>query len=142
MVSVLIGSLLLGVVAGLRALTAPAALYLVRGTIAGYVLAVAALAELVNDMLPKTPPRTAPPMLIARILSGAFVGWMLCAWNDVAPIAGAVAGIAGALIGTYGGKAARLWLTERAGAVASALIEDAVAVALAIWVVLGVVPLR
>ena len=38
MVSVLIGALLLGVVAGLRSLTAPAALFLARGGIAGYVL--------------------------------------------------------------------------------------------------------
>ena len=142
MVSVLIGALLLGVVAGLRSLTAPAALYLARGGIAGYVLAVAALGELVNDLLPKTPPRTFLPLLIARVLSGAFVGWMLCAWHGTAPVAGAVVGIAGALIGTYGGKAARLWLIERAGRVPSALIEDAVAIALAIWVVFGIVPVR
>jgi uncharacterized membrane protein len=132
---VLIGAFLLGVVAGLRTLTAPAALYLARGGVAGYVLAVAALAELVVDMLPKTPPRTFPPGLIGRVVSGAFVGWMLCAWQGAAPVAGAVVGVAGALIGTYGGKAVRLLLIERAGVVPAALIEDAVAIALAISVV-------
>ena len=142
MVSVLIGSLLLGIVAGLRAMTAPAALYLVRGGIAGYVLAVAALFELVSDMLPKTPPRTSPPMLTVRILSGAFVGWMLCAWDGYVPIAGAVVGIIGSLIGTYGGKAIRLWLIDRIGGVPSALIEDVVAIALAACVVLGIAPVR
>jgi len=142
MVSVLIGALLLGVVAGLRSLTAPAALYLARGGIAGYVLTVAALGELVGDMLPKTPPRTFPPGLIARIASGAFVGWMLCAWHGAAPVAGALVGVIGALIGTYGGKAVRLWLIERAGGVASALIEDVVAIGLAICVLFGIAPVR
>jgi len=142
MVSVLIGALLLGVVAGLRSLTAPAALYLARGGIAGYVLTVAALGELVGDMLPKTPPRTFPPGLIARIASGAFVGWMLCAWHGAASVAGALVGVIGALIGTYGGKAVRLWLIERAGGVASALIEDVVAIGLAICVLFGIAPVR
>jgi uncharacterized membrane protein len=140
MVTVLIGSLVLGVVAGLRTLTAPAALYLARGGVAGYVLAVAALAELVVDMLPATPPRTAPLALIGRIVSGAVVGWMLCAWHGASPFAGAVAGVLGALIGTYGGKAARLWLITRAGAVPAALIEDVVAIGLAIAVVTGIGP--
>lgn len=142
MVVVLIGAFLLGVVAGLRSLMAPAVLYLARGGIAGYILAVAALAELVGDIMPKTPPRTFPPALIARIVSGGFVGWILCAWHGASPIAGAIVGVVGALIGTYGGKAVRLWLIERAGAIPSALIGDAVAIGLAVWVVFGIAPVR
>jgi uncharacterized membrane protein len=139
---VLIGAFLLGIVAGLRALTAPAVLYLARGGIAGFILAVGALAELVGDILPNTPARTFPLGLIARIVSGAFVGWMLCAWHGGASWAGAVLGIIGALIGTYGGKAARLWLIERVGGVPAALIGDVAAIGLAIGVVFGIAPVR
>lgn len=41
----------LGLVAGLRALTAQAALFLARGGTIGIVLAVLAVAELIGDML-------------------------------------------------------------------------------------------
>jgi uncharacterized membrane protein len=38
-------------------------------------------------------------------------------------------------VGTYGGHAARLGLIQRIGAVPAALAEDAVAIALAIFIV-------
>jgi len=142
MLSALIGALLLGIVAGLRSMTAPAALYLARGGLAGYILGILAIIELLGDLSPKAPPRTFPPGLIARIVSGAFVGWMICAWHAASPFGGALLGLIGALAGAYGGKAVRLWMIERLGAIAAALAEDAVAIALAACVVLLVTPVR
>lgn len=49
----LIFAFVLGLVAGLRAFTAPAALFLSRGGIVGIILAFLAVAELIGDMLPK-----------------------------------------------------------------------------------------
>jgi uncharacterized membrane protein len=139
MISPLIAAFGLGLVAGSRALLAPAALFLTRGGIAGYILAVLSLAELVGDKLPQTPPRTSLPPLIMRILSGAVVGWFLCAFYGGSAYAGALLGIVGALIGTYGGKALRLWLIARTGAIPAALAEDAVAIVLAAVLMTAVV---
>ncbi|MDB5073685.1 MAG: hypothetical protein JWM87_4796 [Candidatus Eremiobacteraeota bacterium] len=140
MMAVYIAAFVFGVVAGLRTFIAPAALYLARGGIAGYVLALFALGELFGDLQPNVPPRTFPPALIARIASGAFVGWMLCVFRGASPGAGAAAGAVGAVIGTYGGKTVRLGLIERFGAVPAALIEDAIAIVLAAVCVIAVSP--
>lgn len=140
MMSVLIAAFVLGVVAGLRTFIAPAALYLARGGVAGYVLALFALGEVFGDVQPNVPPRTWPPALIGRLVSGGFVGWMLCAFRGVPPVAGCVLGVIGALIGTYGGKTVRLSLIERFGAVPAALIEDAIAIVLASVCVIAVSP--
>jgi uncharacterized membrane protein len=139
MLVILIASFALGIVSGLRSLVSPAAVLLTRGGIVGYILALAALGELYTDMQPNTPARTSPPALIARIASGAFVGWMLgTLYGGAPPIAGAVAGVAGALVGTYGGLAARLSLSARIGARPAALTEDAVAIVAAAAVLFAV----
>ena len=86
---------LLGMVAGLRSMTAPAAaswaarlgwlqlegtpVAFLGHTVAAYVLGVAALAELVADKLPRTPNRTDPGPSIARILTGGLSGAALVA---------------------------------------------------------------
>jgi uncharacterized membrane protein len=128
----------LGFVAGLRTLLAPAALLLVRGGIAGYVVAVASLAELGIDLYPKAPSRTRPMGLVGRLISGAITGWLFCVFvPGVSPIVGAITGAVGALAGAFGGKAARLWLIARIGPVPAALLEDAVAIAIA-WIALAV----
>jgi uncharacterized membrane protein len=138
--TVLLGAFVLGIVAGLRTFTAPAALYLARGGVAGYVLAVLALGELVGDMLPKIPPRDSPPALAGRVVAGGFTGWMLCVFLGGTPVAGAVAGVAGALAGTYGGKAFRLALIAGMGPVPAALVEDVLAIVLAILAVTMISP--
>jgi uncharacterized membrane protein len=140
MLTVVIASFVLGVVSGLRTMLAAAALFLARGGVSGYVLAVAAVAELVSDQLPTTPPRTAPPQLIVRILSGAVVGYFLCSFLNAPPFAGVIAGVVGALAGTYGGKAVRLWLIDRIGAIPAALVEDLIGIALAVAVVVWLTP--
>jgi uncharacterized membrane protein len=147
-------ALLIGVVAGLRAMTAPAAdawgAYLgwlpLSGTWAGFmghwiavaVFSVLALAELVTDQLPSTPSRKVPQQFGARLVSGAFTGAIIGTVGG-AMIAGLVAGVVGAAIGTYGGAEVRARLAGAFGRdLPAALIEDAVAILLALWVVSAV----
>jgi len=125
----------LGFVSGLRTFTSVAAVLLVRGGFWGVVTAVAAVAEYVADVLPKTPSRTRPVGLAARSISGAFVGWTIASSHGGPALAGAIAGIAGALTGTYGGHAARLAAIARIGAYPAAIAEDLVAVGLAAFIV-------
>ena len=95
----------LGFVSGLRTFTPVAAVMLVRGSIWGIVMAIAAVAEYVWDVLPNTPSRTQARGLSARVVSGAFVGWMIATMHDGSGMFGAIAGIAGAVIGAYAGQA-------------------------------------
>ena len=46
-----------------------------------------------------------------------------------------IVGVLGALAGTYGGYRVRMWLIARTGSIAAAIIEDVVAIGLAIFVV-------
>ncbi len=147
-------ALLIGIVAGLRAMMAPAAVawgaYLgwlpAAGTWAGFmghwiavaVFTILALVELVTDQLPSTPSRKVPQQFGARLASGAFAGAVIGTVGG-APIAGLVAGVIGAVIGTYGGAAVRARLAASFGRdLPAALIEDAVAIVLALWIVSAV----
>ena len=50
-----------------------------------YILTLMAIAELVNDKLPKTPSRLVPPQFITRIVTSASVrscDWASWPWND------------------------------------------------------------
>jgi len=142
---------LIGLVAGLRAMTAPAAVSWaarlgwlnLQGTplawmgaaVTAWIFTIAALAELINDKLPKTGSRKAPPAFAARILMGALCGAALgAAGGSLA--AGLMAGALGAVAGTLGGYELRARLARAAGRdLPIALLEDAAAIALAIWVV-------
>jgi uncharacterized membrane protein len=136
-------ALLLGVVAGLRAMLAPAAVSWaaqlgaldLSGTwlaFLGYhwtpwVLSAAAIAELVTDQLPSTPSRKVPPQFVARIVMGGLSGAAIAAPSG-AWIGGAVAGIVGAVAGTLGGAAVRARLAAAFGKDRpAAIVEDAVA---------------
>ena len=46
------------------------------------IFSLAALGEYVNDILPKTPKRTAPGPLVARIVTGGLSGACLCEARD------------------------------------------------------------
>ena len=137
-------SLLTGVIAGLRAMTAPAAvswaarmgwLNLAPTSLAflGYVftpwiLTLLALAELVTDQLPTTPSRKAPVPFGARIVSGALSGAAIGASRG-SLVAGLIAGLLGSVIGTFGGYAFRARLASAFGRDRpAALIEDAIAI--------------
>ncbi|HVI33831.1 DUF4126 family protein [Phenylobacterium sp.] len=144
MTGMLILALLLGVVAGSRTFTAPAAVAWAAATgrvaladtplafldspVAAWVLTGLAALELVGDKLPKTPSRKAPGPFVARLISGAFCGAAI-GWSADQGVAGAIAGGAGATLGTLGGYAARMRLARRFGRdLPAAVLEDVVAV--------------
>jgi uncharacterized membrane protein len=132
-------ALLIGVIAGLRAMTAPAALSWAAGlgwldvsdtwlsflasAWTRWAFTLLALGELVTDQLPSTPSRTVPLQFGGRLVMGALSGAV------IAGLVGALLGIVGAVIGTYGGRAFRARLAAMFGSdPPAALIEDAVAI--------------
>lgn len=136
--------LLIGIIAGLRAMTAPAAVSLAARAgwidlsatslaFLGYawtpwILTAAALGELVTDQLPTTPSRTVPVQFGTRIVVGAVCGAAIGATGG-SLVMGLVAGIVGAVIGTLGGRALRGWMAAAFGSDRpAALIEDAIAI--------------
>ena len=149
--TILVLSLLIGVVAGLRAMTAPAAVawasHLGWLSLAGtslaflghpaapWVLGALALVELVTDQLPQTPSRKVPVQFGTRILMGALCGAALAAPSGQL-VAGAACGALGAVLGTLGGAAARARLAQAFGRdLPAALLEDVVAIGGALAVV-------
>jgi uncharacterized membrane protein len=141
---VVVVSLLIGVIAGLRAMTGPAAVSWAAATgrlplnttplaFLGYtwtpwILTLFALGELVADQLPSTPSRTVPVAFGTRIVTGALSGAAVGASSGMLAL-GAVAGIVGAIIGTLGGRAFRGRLAASFGKDRpAALIEDVIAI--------------
>ena len=134
----------LGVVAGMRSLSAPALLrnwtsrqrhlaptpldHVATPT----VLAALAAGEMVADKLPFTPDRTALPSVAFRAISGALVGSSFCAANRRSPIAGALIGATGAVVATYAVFHLRRYLVKERGLpdMVVALAEDAATTAL------------
>ena len=142
---------LIGVVAGLRTFTPPAAvswaarlgwlhlegtpLAFVGAAATPWILTFAALFELVFDKLPRTGSRKSPPMFAGRILTGALSGAAIGAAGH-ALAAGLVMGAIGAVAGTLGGYEFRARLARAAGRdLPIALLEDAIAILLAYLVV-------
>jgi uncharacterized membrane protein len=143
-VSLFLLALLIGVVAGLRAMTAPAAvswaahlgalrlggtwLAFLGSAVALWILTALALGELVTDQLPKTPSRKVPVQFGARIVSGAIcgaaVGTAAGSW-----LIGLLIGATGAVCGTLLGAEGRARLAAKFGRDRpAAFIEDAVAI--------------
>src|SRR5581483_738934 len=118
----------IGIVAGMRSMTAPAlvawAAYLgwlhlqnsllaFMGSVAAVIIfTVFALGELVADKLPKTPARTAPVGLIARVITGALSGACVSLSGLTTPWIGAAVGVIGALAGAFAGYNARAALVR------------------------------
>lgn len=144
-------ALLIGIVAGLRAMTAPAAVAWgawlgwlpLAGTWAGFmghwiavaIFTVLAIVELITDQLPSTPSRKVPVQFGTRIVMGALSGAVIGTVGGVV-IGGLAAGVIGAILGTLGGAAVRGSLAKSFGKdLPAALIEDAVAVLGALWIV-------
>jgi uncharacterized membrane protein len=146
-VTVLFLCFLIGCVTGLRSLTAPAAvcwgahlgwlhfagtrLAFLQHRTTLIVFTLLALAELTVDKLPNTPARTAPRGLIARVLFGAFCAAALALSAGSNVLVAVIAGVLGALAGTFGGYNIRHALVAKAHLTdfAVALAEDAVAIA-------------
>ena len=137
-------ALMIGAVAGLRAMTAPAmvswaahlGLVNLTGTWlaffgnvwARWILTLFALVELVTDQLPSTPSRTVPVQFGTRIMTGALSGAAIGA-SGGNMTGGLIAGSIGAIIGTLGGRAFRAKLATAFGSDRpAALIEDAAAI--------------
>jgi uncharacterized membrane protein len=144
-VLVLLLALLIGVIAGLRALTPPAVVawgaalnwlpldgtwaHWVGHPITVTVLTILLVVELVTDQLPTTPPRTVTPQFAARIVTGAFAGAVIGAGFHYT-FSSIGAGVIGAVLGTLGGYQARRRLVEANGGhdLPVALTEDVIAV--------------
>ena len=93
-----------------------------------YILTFIAIGELVNDKLPKTPSRLIPPQFITRIVTSALCG-LAIGLSGGEMIVGLVAGILGAVAGTFGGAKARSLLARNLGCdLPAALLEDIAAV--------------
>lgn len=139
-----LAALLLGVVAGLRAMTAPAAvswaaalgvlklsgtpLAFLGAAATPWIVTAVAVGELISDQLPKTPSRKVPVQFGARIVMGGLAGAAV-GLHAGALLPGVVLGVVGAVIGTYGGAAARAALAKSFRRdLPAALIEDLVAV--------------
>lgn len=147
---------LIGIIAGLRAMTAPAAvawaaylgvldlssswLSFLGSVWAVGLLTALALAELVSDQLPSTPSRLVPQQFGARVVTGALSGAAIALPNTACDL-GLLAGILGAVIGTYGGATLRGWLAARFRRdPPAAIIEDAIAVIGAVLVISALSP--
>ncbi len=150
--TVVILALLIGFVAGLRSLTAPAAvswashlgwldlgssaLAFMGSTLAVIIFSVAAIAELAADLHPATPNRTSPGPLLARIVLGGLSGAALTVAGHRSWLIGALLGGVGGLIGAFGGYQARKRITaalDRPKLIA--VMEDIIAIALALAIV-------
>jgi uncharacterized membrane protein len=148
----LLFAFLIGFFAGLRSLTAPAAtawaarlgwlrldrpLSLIGSIPSVAIFTLLAAVELVCDKLPKTPNRTSPAPLIARIVTGVLTGACVAAGGAQGLFLGAMLGAVGGVAGAFGGNQARKRLTRALGTrdIYIALLEDLVAVAGALWVV-------
>ena len=143
---------LIGFFGGLRSLTAPAAtawaaylgwLKLERPlSFIGSVPAVAiftllAVVELAADKLPRTPSRTAPPGLIARIVMGGLAGACVAASGAQGILLGVLLGATGGVVGCFAGYQARTRLVKALHTrdIYVALVEDLVAIAGSLLVV-------
>jgi uncharacterized membrane protein len=142
---ILLLGFLIGVIAGLRALTAPAMVSWAARTgvlhldgtwlaFLGYrwtpwIFTLAAVGELINDKLPNTPSRKVPPQFAVRILTGALSGAAITA-SSGSWLPGLFLGALGAVAGTLGGAAFRASLVRAIGGrdLPIALLEDAIAV--------------
>ena len=147
----LVLALLIGGVAGLRSMTAPTAIAWAAyagwlplgGTSLGWmgwwgtpwIFTLLAIGELVADKLPTTPSRKAPPGFIGRLVSGALCGAAIGLAASSLPLCIA-AGLVGAVIGTFGGHAARMGLCRAFGTdLPAALVEDLAAIGIAAFAV-------
>jgi uncharacterized membrane protein len=143
----------IGVVAGLRSMTAPAVvawaahlgwihlsgspLAFMGSALAVGIFTIGALGEFVADQLPTTPARTAAAGLTARVVMGLLTGGCLGIPGGVSYWLGALIGAIGAIAGAFGGYQARVRLVRglRVPDAAIAIPEDLVAIGLGLLLV-------
>jgi uncharacterized membrane protein len=144
---------LIGVIAGLRAMTAPAVvswaaffgLLDLEGTwlaflsyqFTPWILTVLAVGELITDQLPTTPSRKLLLPFATRIIVGGLCGGAIAAKSG-SLLGGLVAGTVGGIVGTLGGAEGRARLAAGFGKDRpAALIEDSVAILGAMLIVVA-----
>lgn len=143
----------IGIVAGLRSLLAPAVvawaahfdllnlnaspLAFMGSRTAVAILSIFAIGELIADKLPKTPKRTAPAPLLARLLMGGLSGASLFAAAGQSLIVGALLGGIGGVVGAFIGYEIRRYIVNNLHVkdLFVAICEDVVAIALACFFV-------
>ena len=136
----------IGVIAGLRAFTAPAVvcwaahlgwinlhgshLAFLGSMVTVVIVTLLAIVELVNDKLPATPNRTTPGPLGFRIVTGGLSGAALVIAGSQVVLLGPIAGIVGAVLGTFAGYQARHQIVTRLKGkdFGIALVEDLIAI--------------
>ncbi|HEX4485836.1 MAG TPA: DUF4126 family protein [Terriglobales bacterium] len=144
--------ILMGAVTGLRTMTGLAVISwwahlgwidlkdsrpaLIGSTVAVVLLTLGALGEYVGDKLPRTPNRTAPGPLLARLIAGGICGALLCIASDQSWHFGLAFGAVGAIIGSFAGYYARTTLVRamRSADIFVAIPEDLLAIGLAVLV--------
>ena len=148
----LLFAFLIGLCAGLRSLTPPAAvgwavylgwLKLARplsliGSLPGVIiLSLLAVTEVMFDKLPNTPNRTAPAGLIGRIVTGGLTGACVSLGGGRSAFAGAALGVLGGIVGCFGVYHARARLVKslRQPDFNIALIEDLIAIGGSLFIV-------
>jgi uncharacterized membrane protein len=120
---------LLGVVTGFRTMTPFAVLcwFAYKGNlpvddtwaswtghlVTAVIFTVLAVGEVVADKMPWMPNRTAPGPLAARLLMGGLIGAIVATSLDGDIAEGIFLGVAGALLGSFGGFLVRRELVER-----------------------------
>lgn len=140
------GALGIGIIAGLRAFTAPAIicwatywgwldlhesrLSFLGKPVALGIVSLLAVGELIADKLPMTPNRITPGPLLGRIAAGAFSASAIAIAAHQSVLIASVVGVIGAFAGAFGGYYARRSLVKRFGFpdLAIALTEDLVTV--------------
>jgi uncharacterized membrane protein len=143
----------IGFAAGLRSLTPPAVVAwaahlgwlnlnnspvaFMGSIIAVVIFSLLAVGELIADLLPSTPKRTAPAGLTARILMGGLCGASVCAAGNQSFIIGAILGALGGVIGTLAGYEVRRKSVTALNIkdIFIALLEDLVTIGLACFFV-------
>jgi uncharacterized membrane protein len=141
----------IGIVAGLRSLTAPAVvawgahlgwlnlhsspLAFMGSTTAVVILSVLAIGELIADKLPMMSKRTAPAPLMARVVTGGLCGACLCVAVGKSLLAGALLGGIGGIVGAFLGYTIRRRLDLHTKDLVVAACEDLIAVGLALFFV-------
>jgi len=148
----LLFAFLIGLFAGLRSLTPPAAvawavylgwlklarpLSIIGSLPAVIILSLLAITELIIDKLPNTPNRTAPPGLIARIVTGGLTGACVSLGGGKSAFVGAGLGLFGGIVGCFAGYHARARLVRflRQPDFNVALLEDLVAIGGSLFIV-------
>ena len=143
----------IGVIAGLRSLTAPAAvcfgaqmgwidlrqspLAFMGSNIACWIFGLLAVGELIMDKLPFTPSRLAPTGLFTRIVMGGLSGAAFCAARDQSMVSCVMLGVFGGLAGAFLGYHVRQYVVSRlrVPGLVAALLEDAIAIGGAVLLV-------